>query len=1558
MARSWVSTPLAWVIALLLPTTAFAGTVTYASDSLRTGWYSDQVGLSPSIVSGGTFGSLFSTLVDGPIYGQPLVSNGVVFVATQTNWIYGLSPATGAIVWSRQLHAPFNPMTTLGCGDIYPSVGVTATPVIDDLTATVYFTAKTYATGTSGPAVFWMHAVDIRTGAEQPNFPVLIQGAAQNNPGQLFDATRHNQRPALLLMNGVVYAAFGSVCDVIVFQGWVIGVSTAGAITTRWVGVSGVNNFGAGIWMSGSGLVSDRPGSIVFATGNNRSPTLATPGYAPPADLGESMVRLNVQADGSLQAVDFFAPYDAPRLDSFDGDLGSGGPVALPSPYFGTATIPNLLTMTGKEGYVYLLDANHLGGMRQGSAGGDAVVSRIGPYGGVWSRAGVWPGDGGWLIMPTGSGTASASATTGVLRFYRYGLDGAGKPTLALAASSTDAFGFSSSSPIVTSNGTGSGTALVWVVWSPDGTGIGGQLRAYDAVPQSGAPILRWSAPIGTVSKFVPPGVYAGRLYVGTRDGHVLGFGSTVTPPLTAGTLSFPDTNVGATSTRTATFTANATVTVQQLISADKRFAVGAPTRALPATLTAGQTISVPVTFAPVAVGLAAATLTATTPATTVQMQMSGSGRSPTAKLVGLPAAISFGGVGVGSVVSSTVTFSNQGGTSLRISGSTSPASPFSVSGLPAIGATLLPGQSVSTVVTYAPIAPGNFASSFALVSSSGTATVQLTGSAAPPGVMVVSPQTIDFGSVGVGGKASATFTVSNTGGTAITMMKSKPPVLGQFVPATSLFEGTLIQPGASVTETVLFQPLAAGTFTDQWVLNSDGLGGLQPVTLSGVATDTGITAVPDPIRGGWQLNGAARLLGSIAGAQLELTPALANSKASAFWPTSVSSASLTAEFDVTMNGGDPAYGADGVAFILADPARGATPLALGGGGGGVGAAGIPGISAALETYPNSMAGVANNGTDPTATWLSYMVQTTIGVPDLRAAVRHVKVAVSAGVMTIAINGIQVVQQAVSLPPQVMVGFSGSTGPYLIDRHAVANVTISSSPPPAQISGTPLSLSFGSVGTGASAQNTVTIQNTGGLPLQVTGVTPPLAPFSVAGLPAVGSMLAAGASTTAIVTFAPTAAGASTSSFSLATSAGPLAVSFSGTGIAPPPAVLSVSPAQISFVSVALGSAPTATVTIANTGGQPLTINSVTSPAAPFGASGVPAAGTTIAGGQSVAVTVSFSPSALGAVSDSLVVASSAGSSSVALSGTAVLPIQVTPSTVGFGLVATGSIRTANVVLSNVGSAPVTISSVSLPAAPFSVAGAPASGAVLAAGATITATVTFAPTVAGAFSGQFAMTIPQGVVTVSLSGSAVAPSAFIPDPSLGGWTLNGSSLVSAGALVLTPAATGTVGTAFWPTSVPSTNISADFDVTMTGGYAAYGADGVSFIFGDPASGATALSLGGGGGALGAGGVPGFCVGLESYPNSLVGVANNGTTAGQTWISYLAQTSAGVPDLRSSVRHVKIVVSSGTVSVSVDGFVILTQALSLPPNVLIGFGGANGPYLFDRHSVSNVTIAAQ
>jgi len=265
--------------------------LTNSGGNLRAGWYPNEPSITPELVSGGTFGRLWTTPVEGQVYAQPLLDDGTLFVGTEQNDLYGLNPATGAVEWSKHLGEPWNP-GEISCADLAPKVGVTATPVIDPETNVAYVTYKTYREKENEPEWF-MDAVSVSTGAQQPGFPVLLNGTAQNAPGQDFHPKTELQRPGLLLLEGVVYAAFGSDCDTSPWQGWVFGVSTEGAVRARWV--ANETGGGAGIWQSGAGLTSDGPGTILLSTGNGGAPSTPTPGDTPPSDLGESIVRLDVQ---------------------------------------------------------------------------------------------------------------------------------------------------------------------------------------------------------------------------------------------------------------------------------------------------------------------------------------------------------------------------------------------------------------------------------------------------------------------------------------------------------------------------------------------------------------------------------------------------------------------------------------------------------------------------------------------------------------------------------------------------------------------------------------------------------------------------------------------------------------------------------------------------------------------------------------------------------------------------------------------------------------------------------------------------------------------------------------------------------------------------------------------------------------------------------------------------------------------------------------------------------------------------------------------------------------
>ncbi|HEY3665326.1 MAG TPA: hypothetical protein VGL19_04975 [Polyangiaceae bacterium] len=399
------------------------GAITQGADEARSNWYPDQPGLDPATVGGPNFKRLFKTalpLAAGEqVLAQPLVVNGKVLIATEQNNLYLLDAVTGVITDQRSLGAGYNASAGLGCGDIQPAVGITGTPVVDANSNTAYFFSKV----SSGAYLF--HAVDATNLAEKAGFPVTIAGAAQNDASVTFDSIHEHQRPGMLLLNGVVYGAFAAHCDIGNYRGWIIGVSTAGVIKTRFTTEANTTGHGAGIWMSGAGLASDGAGQILFATGNGYTNNYAGPiaSNAPPSYLEEAVGRVAVQADGTLKATDWFAPFNATNMG--DNDLAGGGITALPS-QFGTAAVPNTAVIVGKAGLFYLLNRDKLGGYQEGSGSSDDVLTTINLGGGTWGHPAVWPGDGGYVFVTSNGGTGGLGFRLQVLK---YGTNGT-KPTL------------------------------------------------------------------------------------------------------------------------------------------------------------------------------------------------------------------------------------------------------------------------------------------------------------------------------------------------------------------------------------------------------------------------------------------------------------------------------------------------------------------------------------------------------------------------------------------------------------------------------------------------------------------------------------------------------------------------------------------------------------------------------------------------------------------------------------------------------------------------------------------------------------------------------------------------------------------------------------------------------------------------------------------------------------------------------------------------------------------------------------------------------------------------
>jgi hypothetical protein len=407
---------------LLCGATAHAQTVvTQHYDNFRSGANTNETILSPANVNTSTFGKLFSSTTDGYVYTQPLylpgitmgagtpqagTTHNVIFIATEHDSVYAFDAdsntgANASPLWQITLldaahgataGATTVPNSDVSSDDISPEIGITSTPVIDPVSGTLYVVGKT---SEGGNYFQRLHALDITTGAEKFNGPTTIQasvpGTGNGSSGGVlhFDPLWENQRAGLLLLNGIVYFGFGAHGDNGPWHGWVLAYNATTLLQTSAYCIS-PNGVGGGVWMSGAGLAADVPdpvnhpyGRMFIATGNG--PFDATKPYSNNMDYGDSHIRLDLTG-GVMTVQDSFTPSDQASLNSGDNDVASGGIVLLPDQTSGGHT--HLLVQVGKEGTVYLVDRDNMGGY---STTADNIVQELpGAIGGVWGMPAYW----------------------------------------------------------------------------------------------------------------------------------------------------------------------------------------------------------------------------------------------------------------------------------------------------------------------------------------------------------------------------------------------------------------------------------------------------------------------------------------------------------------------------------------------------------------------------------------------------------------------------------------------------------------------------------------------------------------------------------------------------------------------------------------------------------------------------------------------------------------------------------------------------------------------------------------------------------------------------------------------------------------------------------------------------------------------------------------------------------------------------------------------------------------------------------------------------------------
>ena len=570
--------------------------------------------------------------------------HNVLYVATENDSVYAFDadgPSTSPL-WQVSFLDPPNivpqPCTTANIGCVItPNVGITGTPVIDPATKTLYVVSTTQ----ENLVVFQrLHALDITTGAEKFGGPAVIQmtvpgtGAGSKKGIVTFNPARELQRPGLLLLSGRIYIAWVGT------HGWVASYD-ATSLAQLNVFNTTPNAAIAGIWMSGAGPAADAQGNIyvVTADGTFNADTGGT-------EYGDSVIKLN----SSLQVVDYFTPSDQSCRAGRDLDLGSGGAMllsSLPGPF------PDEVFVSGKGGdpcdlfgtkYAdpfYVLNQHQMGHY---NATQDQIIQTVSAsttfsYG----TPAFWQGPNAAYVylssFPRGLGgdyMRAYTLTNGLLSTTPVSLSKDRYPQGA--------------TPAVSANGTTNG--IVWAMKRLDSldTNPGTQsavLEAYDATNlakllfNSNQNISRDQA--GPATKFFPPTIASGRVYIGTQtEVDVYGL---LPVSIAPATLAYVTRTVGVTSPVKAVTLTNIQNRPLQILSVTTTGDF-AQTNNCGTSVPAGGHCTINVTFTPTASGPRTGALTVIDDATLNTSTVALSGIGTFVRLAGT--TLPFGSVPVG----------------------------------------------------------------------------------------------------------------------------------------------------------------------------------------------------------------------------------------------------------------------------------------------------------------------------------------------------------------------------------------------------------------------------------------------------------------------------------------------------------------------------------------------------------------------------------------------------------------------------------------------------------------------------------------------------------------------------------------------------------------------------------------------------------------------------------------------------------------------------------------------------------------------------------------------
>lgn len=567
---------------------------------------------------------------------------------------------------------------------------------------------------------------------------------------------------------------------------------------------------------------------------------------------------------------------------------------------------------------------------------------------------------------------------------------------------------------------------------------------------------------------------------------------------------------------------------------------------------------------------------------------------------------------------------------------------PFSFDGLPSQLTTCCDGQTIDLVpsaeltftVRFTPVTGGSFNKFFVIKSDGGSPQVNLSALSKEPDITIFSPAVpFNFGNVFTGSTKQQTFVIKNIGLATLVISSVSNPVT-PFSIVSDGCSGQNVTPGSTCSIVVKFAPAGAGGFNSQFTINSNDP---DTPTLNVSVLGTGVAAPhmqvsPTTINfGNVQLghNGQQDITignnGTAALTILAITPPVAPfSIVNNTCPVSPATLAiggncqLTVQFAPTVTGGV----SSSIGISSDDPSQPVVTINLSGTGvatpqisvspGSFNFASTPVGSTASQNFQVTNIGTTplniTGFTNPTGDF-SIQSSNCVGTlsPTLSCNIAIAFSPISAGfkLSSFQINSNDPVTPVFT----VLLSGAGSTLPAI-------NVS-------------PAAVDFGSIISGLSGTQNITVTNSGSANLTISSVSAPASPFSITSNGCLSASLAHGASCQITVQFAPTATGPFSSTITIASNDPTTPnVDIDLTGTATAPAKIQVlPPSPVDFGNVVKGTVSTPqTITVTNIGGANLIISAVKYPQSPFRVKEDNCTGATLGASESCAISVVFNP--------------------------------------------------------------------------------------------------------------------------------------------------------------------------------------------------------------------------------------------------------------------------------------------------------------------------------------------